>query len=304
MRYITTALVVVMVVLAGCNTGGTGGTPTAETTGTEAGTTTENGTTTEMSTPNSEMSTPADATGGDDTGGDDATGGDDTTVDDTPQSGVDASEVPGFQGSQLTNSSALLLAYYESVLTGYTEFETTYEGNGEATAVSVDRFTFQLRNDTQQQLFVENFSNRQQTTYVDGAKAAVRNETTGEIRYSNESNFVGQGAAYLAATYTRFTLNFLYPVDWEATGTTTVDNEEHYVIEPTGLNETRLPAVPVSAENVTSVDGRLVVGTDGVVHTGNVQLEGAADISVTYSLRTDDSIDVTAPDWYDESQHN
>jgi len=279
MRYIATALVVLMVVLAGCNTGGTGGTPTAETTanGTETGTVTETGGT----------ATPA------------ATETD--TGDDSTQSGVDASEVPGMEGSRLTNSSALVGAFSGAVFTGPADFETSYEANSERTTISVDRFTYQVRNDTQQQLYVANSSTGTQTYFVDGDQAAVRNDTSGEIRYSNETNSIGAEASF-TSFYAVISLSYIKALEWEATDTTTVHGEEHYVLEASELNETGLAQTSLSADNVTSADGRLVVGADGVVHSGRVSLSGDADVSTTYSLRTDDSIDVTQPDWYDESQ--
>ncbi|MDS0283589.1 hypothetical protein [Haloarcula onubensis] len=256
MRYLTTALVVLTVVVAGCNSAGIGGTPTAAVNGTETG----------------------------------------TAADGPTRASVDASAVPGADGSTVTDNTALLRAYYEAIQTGPTEYETTYERDG------TERLGFEFRNDTRQQRYVLRTSTRQNTIYVDGDTGALRNETSGEIIYSNETNAIADAGDYLRPTYTQFTLNFIFPGEWEATDTTTVHGEEHYVLEATGLNESRVAVLPVSAESVSSMDGRLVVGADGVVHSGNVTLHGETDITLTYATRTDDGIDVTAPDWYDESQ--
>lgn len=268
MRYLATALVVLMVLVAGCNTADTG-TPTPEAT-------TANGTATPSTTGPGGASTNAT---------------------------VDASAVPGVEGSELTNPSALLGAFSRSLTTGPVDFETSYQTGNTGENVNIDLFTFQLRNDTQQQEYVLNSSDRQVSYYVDGESAAVRNDTTGEVRYSNQTNAL-RSEATGTGIYAVVSISAINALEWEATGTTTVHGEQHYVLESTGINQTALEQSSLSADGVTSTDGRLVVGTDGIIHDGTVNIDGETAVSVSFSTRTGDSIAVDAPSWYDESAAN
>ncbi|MDS0283588.1 serine/threonine protein kinase [Haloarcula onubensis] len=245
-------------------------------------------------------------------GGDGTTdgGGDGTTAGDgdgdTAASVDGVNSVPGVSDGEVTNTTALLLAYSEAVFTGHTDFETTYDGNRQAFPVEpadVEQFSFRLRNDTQQQLYVEDTTESLRTYYIDGERAAILDEAAGEIRYSDGTNSVRSDANF-ARVFPALTLNYISLLRWETAGTATVDGEEHYVLEATGVNETALSEAGYtpSADDVTSGEGRLVVGSDGVVHDGSLRLTGDTEVSITYSLRTDDSIEVTQPDWYDESQ--
>jgi len=101
-------------------------------------------------------------------------------------------------------------------------------------------------------------------------------------------------------------INVVGILDWEPTGTTTVDGEERYVFEADSINDTAAKAQGWGlTSNNTEVDARLTVGADGVIRSGDIELgtEGSS-FDVRFSLRTGEGIDVTQPDWYDESEAN
>ncbi|MDS0259456.1 hypothetical protein NDI56_08630 [Haloarcula sp. S1CR25-12] len=216
---------------------------------------------------------------------------------------LDASAVPGVTGTNVTNVSALASAYGESIINGPVDFRTTMDLSPNATILRIETVDYRFRNDTEQQLFELNNTNSEVTYFIDGEKAAARNESSGEVRYSNATNRVG-GEAYFSTLYAGISLNYIPILEWEVTGTTTVDGETHYVLESNAVNETVLqrPSSSLSAENVDSADGRLVAGADGVIHSGSVTIDGNKDIAVTFSMSKDEGMDVTAPGWYDESQ--
>lgn len=285
MRKLLAILVVCMVTLAGCSTSDTGGTPMPEAneTGTETGTDIMNN-----ATPDGEMETESDDGGGMNNGDQDTTT-------------VDASVVPGVEGNKLTAHGPLLLTFFRSVATGPMDFETTYRTENVGDRVDTDRYTLRIRNDTQQQLYVLNSSDRQVTYYIDGESAAVRNDITGEVRYSNRTNAsrsdISSNGVYVLAS-----INFIGALDWEATSTTTIHGEKHYVLEPTGLNATALAQSSLTTDSVTSTAGRLVVGADGIIHNATVDIDGETAANVSLSTRTDGSITVDSPSWYDESE--
>lgn len=285
MRKLLAILVVCMVALAGCSTSDTGGTPMPEAneTGTETGTDITNN-----ATPDGAMETESDD------GGSMNNGGQDTTT-------VDASVVPGVEGSKLTAHGPLLLTFFRSVATGPMDFETTYRTENVGDRVDTDRYTLRIRNDTQQQLYALNSSDRQVTYYLDGESAAVRNDITGEVRYSNRTNAsrsdISSNGVYVLAS-----INFIGALDWKATSTTMIHGEKHYVLESTGLNATALAQSSLTTDSVTSTAGRLVVGSDGIIHNATVDIDGETAADVSLSTRTDGNITVDAPSWYDESE--
>jgi hypothetical protein len=259
MRYVSTVAVVLLLLFAGCNTAGTGVTPTA------------------------------DGTGVADTGTE------------TPD-GVDASEVPGVEGNQLTDNTALLVVWYEAITTGHTDFHANVEGSSEYPSMFVvEQYSIRLRNDTDQQLYAMETPELNQSYYVDGDNVSVRDNDAGVVYYSNETNDFEDNLG-MVSLYPPLSLTHLYLLEWEATDTTTVNGEQHYVFEATGVNETLWEQEHQGATNVDSVDGRMVVGSDGVFHTARVDISGSNAVNATYSLRTDDSIEVTPPDWYNASQ--
>ena len=246
MRYVATVLVALMLVLAGCNTSGGGGTPT-------------------------QSSTEANQS-------------------------VDTSAVPGANTTHLTNTSRIASATRQAV-SGTAELNISVDSPAESKQ-------FRYRNDSEQQRYdISGAQGLTKTYYVDGDRAAVRNATTGEVRYSNATNDIAASAAFdlLVAATAISTIEYL---DWEATGTTTADGETHYVFEADSVNATALnqPLVTISPNNVTAVSGRLVVGTDGVAHEGRASIETNETTTAEFTLDTGDDVEVTAPSWYDESR--
>jgi len=246
MRKIATVLVVLTVLLAGCNTGGGGGTPTA--TATEA------------------------------------------------DQSVDASAVPGANATHLQNVSAVVTPTLEA-LSGNAELNVSIETGSESGSLY-------YVNDTEQQLYeLGNSDGPTEVYYVDGERAAVRNATTGEVRYSNATSNVASEARF-SLLFASFSIGAVEYLHWEATGTTTVDGETHYVFEADSPNMTAMDQTgsTISPDNVTGASGRLVVGTDGVLHEGRVSIEAAETTTTRFSLDTSGDVDVTPPSWYDESQ--
>lgn len=264
MRYVSTVLVVLLILLAGCNTAGTAETPTAD--GTVDG---ADGTATAAPTPDTDA--------------------------------VDASEVPGVEGNRLTDNTALLVVWYETIATGSIDYEADVDGSSEYPSVFVaEEYNIRLRNDTDQQLYVMETPETNQSYYVDGNNVSARDNDSGEVYYSNETTDL-EDNLNIVRLYPTLALTHLYRLEWEATDTTTVDGERHYVFEATSVNETLWEREYQSTRNVDSVDGRMVVGSDGVFHTASVDISGSNAVDATYSLRTDDDIEVTPPDWYDAS---
>jgi hypothetical protein len=249
MKKISTVLVVMTVLLAGCTIGGFGETPTA---------------------------------------------------DGTTQEPLDASSVPGVKGTAVYNSSALYDNFTEAAFTGYSDFSFSAKQQSST-------FTLRYRNDTQQQLYEVGNSNvtGNATYYVDGESAAIRNASTGEIRYRSQDSRLASQARFTLFVPGLYT-SVIEILEWEVTATETVDGERHYVLESDSINETNAAESDWTlSPNESTVEGRLVVGSDGVIHDGQFDIEGLEDsATVTFSLSTDDSIDVTAPDWYDESRAN
>lgn len=245
MRYVATVLVALMLVFAGCNTGGSG-TPTPTATATNQS--------------------------------------------------VDASAVPGANATHLRNPSAVVSATSQA-LSRPVELNVSID----APAISEQ---FHYLGDGEQQLYeISDAQGVTKTYYVDGDSAAVRNATTGEVRYGNGTSAIAARAnRNLAVAATA--INPLQYLEWEATGTTTVDGTTHYVFEADSINATALddPALTISPENVTTASGRLVVGTDGIAHEGRVSIETDETRAVEFTLDTRTDVEMTAPSWYDESQ--
>jgi hypothetical protein len=295
-------LVALLVVLAGCGTTGTGG---------------ENGTAATDVTP-TPGSTAADgtSTGGDDsasttaddsssTTGDDSTAaGDETASPTATQTAGDgetvenANTVPGVEDGTV-NTTKLVGAYLNRIFTGHSAFEMVIKNGSQ-------NLTYSFTNDTERQLYELDNSERGVTSYyVTNGTDGVRNTTTGEIRYGE-----GDSSIQTSARFTVFLAlagtNYIKILDWDVTGTKTIDGETYYVLESSSLNESALNSADsdfgISPSEVTAVDGSLTVSEDGVIRTGSVLIESADNtIEITYSLRTGDGITVSEPGWFDDS---
>ncbi|MBX0287380.1 DUF7537 family lipoprotein [Haloarcula salinisoli] len=293
MRKGIAVLVVCMVALAGCSTGDTGSTPTTEMGDdqTETGTDTMSDT-----TPSEEMGTESgtETDTGDD--GDMDTGDDNSTT-----TGDGFNSLPGVSNGEVTNTSALVNASGDQVFDSPTDFELS----GPATE---GRFTFTLRNDSEQTLMVINetsTSSKLEYYITEDETYAKRNTTSGEISYGNNESSLS------FETRIRFLIPVMYIdylglMEWETAGTTTVDGEEAYVFESSAINQTALQESDYNApalENATAASGRLVVGPDGVMHDASIETESPeGGATMRYNLSTDASTDVTQPSWFDEAE--
>jgi len=207
-------------------------------------------------------------------------------------------DLPGVANNEVQNSSALVTTFQEEAYSGYADLRFSVE-----TANS--DYTVRYRNDTEQQLYEASTANQSGSTvyYVTDGTAAVRNTTTGEVQYGSER--------FGIASQARFTLfvpqlyvGITSVLDWETAGTTTVDGEPRYVLEADSINNTATEGSNwnLSSAN-TTVDGRFTVGTDGIIRSGDITLSTEGDSAdITFSLRKDESMNVTAPDWYDETE--
>lgn len=96
-------------------------------------------------------------------------------------------------------------------------------------------------------------------------------------------------------------------MDWEKSGTTTVDGSEAYVFEADSINRSALDTdrsgLTLEADNVESATGRLVIDSDGRLRSARVRIttpEGTSGVDLT--IETGDDITVEKPDWIDDSQ--
>ena len=278
MRKLTVVVVAAMILLAGCSGGGGGAASPTEESETDAPAT---GTPMENATSNDSMepATPTEPTTPDD---------DDDAADDDTQSG---------------DTNPRSVASESDPLEEATEIEgTTYNGTSEATAV--------IRNDTSNNRELIEYTDESGTTsevYNTEDYVAYRNGTTGEVQYGGADSFVGGGVQFAAGFTALGPLFYVGLVEWEQTGTTTVDGEDALVYEGDSLNQTafdegQLTSGQFGQGEVQSVDGRIVVGSNGRVYSSNVEIETqdgtyGGDMSVSY-----DDITVTQPGWVDESQ--
>ncbi|MDS0282064.1 DUF7537 family lipoprotein [Haloarcula onubensis] len=272
MRKATVVVVAVVILLAGCSGGGGGAASPTEESGTDAsasGTPTDGGS---MDTPMEPTSTPT-------------ADGDET----------DTGSGPG----EPTPQSA---AANSNPLDNATVTEATVYNGSQQTDVLI-------RNETAGAELVEYTrpSTGTASLYTTDDYVAYRNGTTGNVEYGGPDSYVGTGVSISAEFTVIRALLYVDLVEWEETGTTTVDGESALVFESDSLNQTALNEDPnfetgSQQSAVQSVDGRMVIGTDGRVHSVNVQIETpdgtiGSDVSFGY-----DDITVDTPGWVDESQ--
>jgi len=147
------------------------------------------------------------------------------------------------------------------------------------------------------------------SVYTTEDYVAARNGTTGEVEYGEPDSSVGSSTEFAAGFTLIGGLFYVGLVEWEESGTTTVDGEEAIVYESDSLNETALSQNEGSGtgfgfeqSEVQSVNGEFVVGQDGQVHSITVEIEtpeGTYGIDMAFEY---DDITVEKPDWVDESQ--
>ena len=268
MRKLTVVVVAAMILLAGCSGGGGGAaSPTEE--GTDAPAT---GTSTE-GTPAGDLieGTPMEPT----------TPDDDSSSEPTPLSAVSS----------------------DDSLAEATEIDGTwYNGTEQTRGVT--------RNDTSNNRELVKYTDESGTTsavYTTEDYVAVRNGTTGDVEYGGPDSFIGFGVSSCARFTATAPLFYVGVVEWEQSGTTTVDGEQAVVYESSSLNETTLSNsqnldLGFEQSEVQSVDGEIVIRSDGRIDSVTIEIEAA---SGTYGGETSieyDDITVSQPDWVNESE--
>jgi len=283
MRKSTIIVVAVMILLAGCSGGGGGAaspTEESETDTTASGTPMEETATGDSMEPATETQAPETSTPGtptpeSDDGGDDSSQFTDSVLDST------LSDEP-LMGSTVVDGA-------------------TYNGSQQASAV--------IRNDTANNRELIEFTDESGTTsevYTTADYIAVRNGTTGEVTYGGSDSLVGSSVSFRASSTAYGAAFFIGIVEWEQTGTTTIDGEEATVFESDRFNQTVYEQSRLQfgfeSQDVQSTDGRIVVTSDGRFKSVTVQIETengtyGGDMSVRY-----DDITLDKPSWVDESQ--
>jgi hypothetical protein len=147
------------------------------------------------------------------------------------------------------------------------------------------------------------------SVYTTEDYVAARNGTTGEVEYGEPDSSVGSSTEFAAGFTLIGGLFYVGLVEWEESGTTTVDGEEAIVYESDSLNETALSQNEGSGtgfgfeqSEVQSVNGEFVVGQDGQVHSITVEIEtpeGTYGIDMAFEY---DDITISKPAWVDESE--
>lgn len=146
-----------------------------------------------------------------------------------------------------------------------------------------------------------------QTFYNTTDYAALRNTTSGEVRYSEPGGNLGFGVAFASAFLLFGGLSYVGVVEWQQGGTTSIDGGSGFVYEADSLNETALSDqqntdLGFQQGQVQSVDGRMVVSSEGRIQSITVEIETpdgtyGTDIALSY-----DPVTIQKPDWVDESQ--
>jgi len=178
---------------------------------------------------------------------------------------------------------------------------TAYNGSQQSSAV--------IRNETanNRQLFeYTDESGETSSVYATEDYVAVRNGSTGEVEYGGPDSGLGAFVAFEAMVTAYGPTLFVGVVEWEQTGTTTVDGEEALVFGSDSFNQTGYEEgdiqITFESDEVESTDGRMVITSDGQVTSVDIEIETVdgtygGNISAEY-----DDITVTQPSWVDESQ--
>jgi len=326
---IAVVAVVALVVLAGCSGGGGSSTPTeGESTPTEtpAGMDTPTEAPGGMDTQTAGMGTATDAPGA----GDTATATDAPTPTDTATptatdaptptpTATPADETPtatpagntggppGYSGGEIFNRTRFAESYLQHIGEGPVSFEMTLRNRTEDASQLLE---FSIVNDTEETLItINNLEQSGTTTYfVQNGTDALRNTTSGEIRYAQGENNNIEFAAGFASIFAFFPSLYYSFMDWSLTETRTIDGDTYYVYDANSLNRTAIDDSTLS-DNATleTAAGHIVMRSDGLVRNGSVTLSGTTengvevDVELTMSMRDGPDISVEKPDWYDES---
>ena len=295
MRKATVVLVAAMILLAGCS--GNGGT-TASPDGTSTPAVTEDGTPTPGDgTPMDE--TPADGTPSETTPTDGTDGTDETDGTD----GTDETDGTTGEEDTVPNATAALSDVNTSdPFKDATSMEMTlYNGSQQTT------LTFENDTDAGRERYEINTQSTDRTMYSTADFAAIRNDTSGDVQYGEPDGNLASGIE-LSAGFLFFG-GFIYTgvLEWQPPTETTIDGENVYVIESNSLNETILNnnqnyELGFDQNDVQSVNGRIVVSTDGRIQSITAKITTSdgtygSELTLGYGPVT-----ISQPSWVDESQ--
>lgn len=300
MRKLAVVLVALMIVLAGCSGGGNGGGETdadeTETPEVTADTTTDD---------------PGDGMDGSDEGSDDSDaddsgdGGDgmDGSDGDSDSSDGDDSDSSDSDGSDDSDSdqgtsdielSQALNTSAQGPFSGSVELDMTLiNGSREQ--------QFVWRNDTQRQLIRLDTGGATDTYYLSDQGAAYRNSSTGETRYGGPDGMLATEAGF-SAFIALAGFSYVGILEWDRTGTTTVNGQQAVTFESDSVNRTAIDENDFSVDgDIESATGEMTVTENGIqsasVRITGGGMEAGVDLTITRG-----DVTVEAPDWVDESQ--
>jgi hypothetical protein len=174
--------------------------------------------------------------------------------------------------------------------------------------VGSEKSTLTIINDSEKELSIYNHSGLSGPTtfYVTDGPDALRNRTTGEIRYGTGRSQIEIRAEYNNAAMLISTFDNIGVMDWQPERKTTIDGETGYVYEANSLNQSALDANERYArnyENVTAAEGTMIVTKRGAIQSSSVTINRPnKTTSVELHMESGDHIEVDQPDWVDKSK--
>ena len=171
--------------------------------------------------------------------------------------------------------------------------------------------TVTVTNDTEQELIVIDDSARSGTTtyYITDGPDAVRNTTSGEIRYGSGESTIETNAGFTTAFTILGGFLFIGAAEWQPAGETTYEGEPAQAFEADSINETFLEIqaqggfnIGLEASEVNSVDGRIILDENGLrmVSLRMETVDGTLGVDLTTDIG--EGISVERPDWVDDSE--
>ncbi|MFB6141426.1 MAG: hypothetical protein ABEJ26_13445 [Halosimplex sp.] len=189
-----------------------------------------------------------------------------------------SSQPPGVENGKVTNVSALVAADQRHLRSGGFDLQMAVENSSrEGTG------RFRLANDTRSSLVRITEAGgalgagADLSTYYNEREAGLYNRSSGEITYGNGPTTARFAARFVTGIMYVLPQAYLGAPDWETAGSYTTDGgEERLVIHADALRENRqgsqMGGVSDADEEVTAVDARAEVTTDGLVRSLTVEL--------------------------------
>jgi len=218
----------------------------------------------------------------------------------------------GVEGSRVTNVSALAAANQRAFSTGGHDLRmsidnSTQEGSGALRIANDTESSYVRLTEASGALG----SSTDISTYYGPDESGIYNRSSGEIVYGygpTSARFAAQlvtGVAYIVPQA------YVSAPDWEAAGSTTVDGERRLVVTADSLrnaSERSQPGggVADASEEVTAVDARAEVTSEGLVRALNVTLTidpasgEAYTQTVSYTVDDLQAGSLDRPDWLSE----